>query len=152
MSKGLKEFIIGTFVAILIICVVLGGTFGLLAVGKAFGRSQARADARNKVKIAHIYIQKAHEEALINYAEVEATRAAAKKRVAEAVGLAEAQKLIDNTLTPLYIQHEAIQAQEQIATSGQNNTVIYVPAGTNGTPIITQGADGSHTPAAVPGH
>jgi len=145
VSKGMKEFITGTFVVLLIIALLIAGTFGMLTIGKAFGRSQARADAKNKVQIAHIYIQKAHEEALINYAEVEATKAAAKKRIAEAEGLAIAQHDIDGTLTPLYIQHEAIQAQEAIATSGQNNTVIYVPAGTNGTPIITQGANGHET-------
>jgi hypothetical protein len=140
MSEEVRDWIAGTLLVVFIIAVIIGGIFGLLTVGKSFGRSQARADAKNRVQIAHIYIQKAHEEALINYAEIEATKAAAKKRVAEAEGLAAAQKLIDNTLTPLYIQHEAIQAQEQIATSGQNNTVIYVPAGTNGTPIITQPA------------
>jgi hypothetical protein len=36
------------------------------------------------------------------------------------------------------VQFEAIEAQKAIAASGKNNTVIYVPAGTNGTPVITQ--------------
>lgn len=35
----------------------------------------------------------------------------------------------------IVIQHEAIQAQEAIANSGRNNTVIYVPSGPNGVPI-----------------
>lgn len=119
---------------VLIIALFIGGLSGC----KAWERGQHRADARNHVQITRIEIQKANEQAKIVHAEVRATQAEREKRVVEAKGLAEAQKLIDYTLTPLYIQHEAIQAQERIATSGKNNTVIYVPAGTNGTPVITQ--------------
>ncbi len=126
----------GAVVAALAIFFVL--LFVFLAGAKWFERSQARKNAQNKVSIRHIEIQKAHQEADIVHAEVQVTQAQREKRVVESKGLAEAQKLIDNTLTPLYVQHEAIQAQERIATSGSNNTVIYVPAGTNGTPIITQ--------------
>lgn len=30
----------------------------------------------------------------------------------------------------------AIQAQEQTAASGRNNTIIYVPAGPSGVPLV----------------
>ena len=38
---------------------------------------------------------------------------------------------ISRTLSANYLQHEAIQAQKAIATSGRNNTLIYVPSGGN---------------------
>lgn len=105
-----------------------------------YNRYQARADAKNHVQITRIEIQKADEEAQINNAQIKAQEAEAKKRVVEAKGIALAQDIIQKTLTPEYIQFEAIKAQERIATSGSNNTVIYVPAGTNGTPLITANA------------
>jgi hypothetical protein len=46
-----------------------------------------------------------------------------------------AQKEISRTLTGHYLQHEAIQAQKAVATSGRNNTLIYVPSGSNGVPL-----------------
>lgn len=129
-----KYGVVALISLIIFFALCVGGFTGC----KAYNRAQARADANNQVKITHIQVSKAQQQALINNAQIQATVAEAKKRVAEAKGLAAAQKLIDHTLTPLYVQHEAIQAQEQIATSGKNNTIIYVPAGTNGTPIITQ--------------
>lgn len=120
---------------ILFVFVVLsvGGCAGL----KAFNRAQARANASNQVSITHILIQKAQQQAQINRAEIQATIAEAQKRYQEAIGIRRAQDEISKTLTPLYVQHEAIQAEEQIASSGQNNTVVYVPSGAAGVPIIT---------------
>ncbi len=145
--------IVGVAMVVVICLILVAAIFGGVVGCKAFNRSQARAEATNQVKISHIYIEKAHEEALINHAQIEATAAEAQKRIVEAKGIAEATKIVDQTLTPLYVQHEAIQAQKEIATSGQNNTVIYVPAGTNGTPLITQNAQGvsGHTPEKAEG-
>lgn len=119
--------------------------FFLLALGgaagcKEYNRYQKRADARNAVQVTSIEIKRAQQQAQINRAQIEATKAEAEKRREEAKGIRDAQDTINATLTPLYVQHEAIQAQKAIATSGNNNTVIYVPAGTNGTPVITAGA------------
>lgn len=133
-----KGAIVATLVTLLLLMLVVGGGCGAITGVKAWHRSQKRADANNQVKITHILIRKAQQQAQIVNAEIAATRAQARKRIVEAQGLAEAQRIIHSTLTPLYVQHEAIQAQERIATSGRNNTVIYVPAGTNGTPVITE--------------
>jgi len=54
-------------------------------------------------------------------------------RVEEAKGIAEAQKIINTTLTPNYLQHEAIKAQEKMASS-PNHTTVYIPSGTGGIP------------------
>lgn len=68
--------------------------------------------------------------------EVEIAKKDALVRVEEAKGVAEAQRIIQVSLTPLYIQHEAIKAQERMANA-QNNTMIYIPVGPNGVPIVT---------------
>jgi hypothetical protein len=59
----------------------------------------------------------------------------AETRVAEARGLAEAQRIINETLTPRYLQYEAIKAQIAMANS-PNHTTVYIPSGENGIPIV----------------
>lgn len=59
----------------------------------------------------------------------------AEIRIEEAKGIAEAQRIINSTLTPNYLQHEAIQAQLKMANS-PNHTTVYIPSGTNGIPLI----------------
>lgn len=127
---------IATYIAIAVVLFIafcIAGAAGC----KEYNRYQKRADANNGAKITHINIERARQQARINRAQVEAIKAEADKRREEAKGIRDAQETINRTLTPLYVQHEAIQAQKAIATSGNNNTVIYVPAGTNGTPTIT---------------
>lgn len=59
----------------------------------------------------------------------------AEIRIEEAKGIAESQKIINTTLTPNYLQHEAIQAQREMANS-PNHTTVYIPVGSNGMPIV----------------
>lgn len=59
----------------------------------------------------------------------------AEIRVEEAKGIAQAQKIINTTLTKNYLQHEAIQAQLKMADS-PNHTTVYIPSGTNGIPMV----------------
>jgi len=59
----------------------------------------------------------------------------AEIRIEEAKGIAEAQKIINTTLTPNYLQHEAIQAQRTMANA-PNHTTVYIPVGTNGLPLV----------------
>ncbi len=71
--------------------------------------------------------------------EKETQKSIAKKdaeiRIEEAKGIAEAQKIINSTLTPNYLQHEAINAQLKMAES-PNHTTVYIPSGENGIPIV----------------
>jgi hypothetical protein len=53
----------------------------------------------------------------------------------DAQGIAESQRIINATLTDRYLQHEAIQAQLQMANS-PNHTTIYIPSGNNGIPLV----------------
>jgi regulator of protease activity HflC (stomatin/prohibitin superfamily) len=59
----------------------------------------------------------------------------AQIKVAEANGIAEAQRIIAGTLTPPYLTHEAIQNQEKVIDS-KTTTVIYIPVGANGIPLV----------------
>ena len=59
----------------------------------------------------------------------------AEIKIEEAKGIAEAQKIINTTLTKNYLQHEAIKAQEKMAGS-PNHTTVYIPVGSNGIPIV----------------
>lgn len=59
----------------------------------------------------------------------------AQIRIEEARGIAEAQRIINSTLTQNYLQHEAINAQLKMASS-PNHTTVYIPSGTNGIPIV----------------
>jgi len=59
----------------------------------------------------------------------------AEIKIEEAKGIAEAQKIINQTLTTNYLQHEAIMAQEKMAGS-PNHTTVYIPVGANGIPVV----------------
>lgn len=59
----------------------------------------------------------------------------AEIRVEEAKGIAEAQRIINATLTAYYLQHEAIGAQRDMA-SAPNHTTVYIPVGANGLPLV----------------
>jgi len=115
---------IAYFVVPTIAVVLLALLFGF----PAYGRYQDRQNASNQIAVNHLVIQQ--EGQLV---EVEKMKAEIRKQ--EAIGIAEAQKTINATLTPLYIQHEAIQAQEKMVNS-PNHTEIYIPSGANGVPII----------------
>lgn len=130
MERGLAL----TFLAILVVSVILGLAFGY----PAYSRYQDRMDAQNQVYLNNVRIQQT--EQLVS---VEKQKAEIRKQ--EAIGIAEAQKTINATLTPLYIQHEAIQAQEKMVSS-PNHTEIYIPSGYNGVPLIpmVQNLDQEH--------
>jgi hypothetical protein len=110
--------------------------FGFIAGAKAFSRYQKRQDANNNVKVTSINIRRAQQQARIVRAQIAATKAAAEKRFQESVGIRRAQDEIQATLTPLYLQHEAIQAQHRMAGS-PNHTVIWAPSGANGVPLVS---------------
>lgn len=113
--------------------IVVGGLVVIIIGSLAFGvphysRYQTRANSENEVQVNEIKIRQ--QEQLIKVEEQEA-----EIRIVEAKGIAEAQKIIDESLTDQYLQYTAIQAQEKMASS-PNHTQIYIPVGTNGIPLI----------------
>ncbi len=72
-----------------------------------------------------------------------------EKRVVEAEGLAKAAEVINQRLTPLYLQYEAVKAQQAMVGS-PNHTTIYIPVGPMGVPLVgtlDQPAKGNPGPA-----
>lgn len=133
----MKYTLVSIIALILIVALFVGGCAGV----KEFNRSQKRADAKNRTAIVHQEIKTAQQQAEVNRAQIEATKAEADKRYWEATGIRRAQDEISKTLTPLYVQHEAIQKLPEARA-------IYVPSGANGIPqVYDVGAAGSNKAA-----
>ncbi|MDB5094464.1 MAG: hypothetical protein JWO85_2565 [Candidatus Eremiobacteraeota bacterium] len=93
-----------------------------------FYRGQARADAENQVQLREIQIKTMEQQ-------VQIAKQEADIEVAHAYGIAKAQEIINKTLTPQYLQHEAIQAQLEAAKNSSHTETIYVPSGQQGIPL-----------------
>jgi len=66
--------------------------------------------------------------------EIEIERKERAKREVQAQGIANAMQIIRGQLNPIYVQHEAIEAQKLMVNS-PNNTVVYIPVGPMGVPL-----------------
>lgn len=67
--------------------------------------------------------------------EIEIGRQEAARRIAEAEGIAKSMDIINQKLTPQYLQHEAIEAQKAMVGS-PSHTAIYIPVGPMGVPLV----------------
>jgi regulator of protease activity HflC (stomatin/prohibitin superfamily) len=65
---------------------------------------------------------------------IKTAEAEARRKEADAVGIAKANEIINKTLTPEYIQYLAVEAQSQ-TISGPGHTVVYIPSGPMGVPL-----------------
>lgn len=127
---------VGIVMVLILLCLIcIFGGLGACGAIKNFHRGQALQNARNRVKITKIEIQNQDQQAQVVNAQNGIVAAKAQQRYIEAVGIRRAQDEISKTLTPLYIQHEAIQAQEAEAQK-PNSTVVYVPSGAQGVPLV----------------
>ncbi len=127
--------VIATAIGLGVIVLLVGVIVGCIMVFKTVGRYQSLADARNRVKVSSIEIRNQEQR-------IQVARQKAEIRHEEAKGVREAQDEIAKTLTPLYVQFEMVEALKAIATSGQNNTVVYIPSGANGIPLVSTVKDG----------
>lgn len=134
----LVGYAVGILAALLLLVLLLGGCS---AGYKAFNRYQTRQDRnlarqqrildeQNGIQVNKIRI--AQQDQLVKVAQQKAAI-----RYQNAVGVRKAQDEISNTLTPLYVQFEMVQALQAIAQSGRNASVIYIPTGANGIPLIS---------------
>ena len=67
------------------------------------------------------------------------------KRIVQAEGIARAMAIINERLTPVYLQHEAIEAQKAMVGS-PNHTTVYIPVGPMGVPLVGALDTGVRTP------
>lgn len=123
-----------TIVTLVGLLLIVGLSVGGCAGIKSFNRSQARADANNKVQVTKINIRNAEQQAKVTAALNNKVRALAYQRYLQSVGIRRAQDEIAKTLTPLYVQHEAIEAQRAALADG--NAQIYIPSGDQGIPLV----------------
>lgn len=121
-TKNWSQIVIVTIILILVV------VYGMGFLYKIIERYQKVQDARNEVAVNEMKIQQTEQ-----LVKVEQQKAEIK--IVEAKGIAEAQKIINATLTDKYLQHEAIMAQEKMANS-PNHTTIYIPSGQNGIPMV----------------
>jgi hypothetical protein len=136
-EPGTVTKIVAWSVGILIgVVVTVGAGIGLSAAVQAYHRAEQRANAENRVQLTRIDIRTAEQQALVARAGVATAKANAESQYQEAIGVRRAQAVIARGLTPQYLQYEAIQAQKAVATSGRNNTLIYLPSGNGGVPLV----------------
>lgn len=109
---------------LLAVALLVGGASGC----KGWARYQKRADANNNVKVTAIQIRNQEQR-------VKIAKQKAQIRFENSKGIRKAQDEIARTLTPAYLQWEAIQAQLALAASN-NSTFIYIPSGANGVPLV----------------
>jgi len=129
MESGINPWKAGV-AAVVGLVVVVTLLFGVTAAVKSFNRYQQRADANNRVKVSNIEIK--------NQAQrVQIAKQHAQIRFQNSIGIREAQDEIAKTLTPLYVQFEMVEALKAIATSGSNNSIVYIPSGANGIPLVS---------------
>jgi len=115
---------------VFLVGMVVAGIVALMFLVPTYTRYQKRANAQNQVKVSAIQIQNQEQR-------VQIAKQHAQIRYQNSIGIREAQDEIAKTLTPLYVQFEMTQALQAIATSGRNNSVIYIPTSpTSGLPVV----------------
>lgn len=72
--------------------------------------------------------------------DMEIARQEAEIRVIEADGIRRSQEIINKTLSPIYVQHELVQALRDIG-SKSGNIIYFVPTDENGLPRVNQVQD-----------
>lgn len=136
-AKYVRNWIVGIFGGILativIVAVAWAGISAFSRYQERHNRDQSRhqtlLDAQNKVKVSNIEIRNQSQR-------IQVAKQQAQIRLENAIGVREAQDEIAKTLTPLYVQFEMTDALKQIAKSGKNSSVIYLPSGANGIPLV----------------
>jgi hypothetical protein len=124
----MKEFAVGVILVLVVLFAIGFGINSGLNWMNDFGRYQSLKNAENVVQINEIRIRQQEQN-------IQVEKQKAQIRIVEAQGIAEAQKIINATLTDKYLQHEAIEAQKSLADS-PNHTTIYIPSGQNGIPLV----------------
>lgn len=131
IAKWVVSVIVGLVVAIFVMSAGIGAYSRWSQVQSAKNKAHVeRINAANQSQVNQLLISSADQQIQIHQKQ-------AQIRLADAVGVREAQDEISKTLTPLYVQFEMVDALKSIAESGKNNTVVYIPTGANGIPLIS---------------
>lgn len=133
--KGRYAVITGGIGLAFLVATIFGGAAGC----SSYNRYQSRENTKNDVINSKV---KANNQVRLNEIEiaqqqqrVKIEQQKAQIRFEKSKGIREAQDEIAKTLTPLYVQFEMTEALKEIALSGKNSSVIYIPTGPNGLPV-----------------
>lgn len=139
-----KMFGAGAGVLLLALAVLAALVMGLMWGFKAFNRTQRVADASTTATVARI---KADADVTVmtvrirqQEQKIQVATQEAQIRAVEAEGLRKAQETQGASLNPLYVQLRQVEALEAIAKDGKNSTVVYIPAGSGGIPLVAGAA------------
>jgi len=127
-------------VAVVVIGMLTGGVAGCSSFNRYQATQNAHNKATNSIIAANATVQTTEIEIQNHDQLIKIAKQDAQIKYEQAVGIRAAQDEIAKTLTPLYVQYEMVQALTDIAKSGTNNTVVYVPSGPGGVPTITANA------------
>lgn len=117
------------FYVAVVILMLVALLFGSVAGCASYNRYQRRANVANEI---HVQNQQ-----LALYAlKIKQAIKLAQVKKETAVGQKLANEQIAKRLTPIFVQYEMIEALKDIAASGRNNSIIYIPTGANGIPLI----------------
>jgi trehalose-6-phosphatase len=127
------------------LAILIGFIAGVIFGFQAFARYQRTANAHNAAGVARISAENEQHVNELRIAaqqqKVKIAQQEAQIRYEQAKGVREAQDEISSTLTPLYVQFEMIEALKAIAKDGKNSSVVFIPSGTAGIPLVS-GAQG----------
>jgi hypothetical protein len=123
-----KSAVAGLVTILIIVGLIVGSLFGLWAGYKAMERYQRVADNHNEIEVNRQRIQQTEQL-------VELEKQNAQIRIEEAHGIAESQRIIDESLTPYYLQYLAIQAQMEMSRQ-PNHSSIFLPISEGGLPFV----------------
>ena len=112
-----------------VILIIVGFIYSLMLGIPAYSRSQRLKNENNQTSVNDIQIAQTAQL-------VKVQQQKAEIQIAQAKGIAESQAIIKSTLTPAYLQYEAIEAQKAEVNS-PNHTIIYIPSGSNGVPLVS---------------
>lgn len=123
-QKHVKTANIAITSTVLVIIFIVSLMYGL----PAYARSQRLKNERNLTTVNDIQIAQTQQL-------VQVQKQKAQIQIEQAKGIATSQSIIKESLTPLYIQYLAIEAQKA-EVNGANHTIIYVPSSNNGIPLV----------------
>lgn len=113
-EEGQAEGLAIVFVIVIVIAIIVS----LMFLVPAYNRSQRLKNAHNQVKVTAIQIQNQHQR-------VQIATQKAEIRFQNSLGIRRAQDEIAKTLTPAYLQWEAIQAQLALAGSKNSTFILH---------------------------
>jgi len=129
-NKERQEFYVGRIIGVIVValCVVSAALMYILPIYNVWSASQA-----GKAELSHADYERQVQ--VVNaQANLQAQKFNADAEVARANGVAQANNIIKDSITEMYIRYLWVQTLDKT-----NNQIIYVPLGSDGLPLTEAG-------------